>query len=176
MRESAPSWPVCRSAPSRRQMSTSATIGGKESGLRSRNQGWSLNTAIPPLKVVNLMHTWPLWPHTGATSAESQMVPSTPISPRSPHATYCGDAAAVGQGRLGQALPGERSSLEVSGRPCHSNSGHPLDPLPTLPPFAHIPAAQPCNPLGNPSSPGSMHATHDGGGQAAKKRAKAAKP
>lgn len=90
-----------------------------------------------PSKVVNLMHTWPLWPHPGATSAESQMVPSSPISPRSPHATYCGDAAAVGQGRLGQALPGERSSLEVSGGPCHSNSGHPLDPLPTLPPFAH---------------------------------------
>ena len=39
-----------------------------------------------------------------------------PASPLYPHATYGGDAAAVGQSRLGQALPGEKSSIGVKKR------------------------------------------------------------
>ena len=39
--------------------------------------------------------------------------PSLPASPRYPHGTYGGDAAAVGQSRLGQALPGEKSRTGV---------------------------------------------------------------
>lgn len=128
-----------------------------------------------PPSAALLVHTWP--PTRHRVSRETDGSPPSPTSPASPHATYGGDAAAVRQSRLGQALPGERNSLRmrwcsVPQRPRRSSSrlaAHTLSiPL--------HPAAQPCNPLRNPSSPGSVHATHDGGGQAAKKRARIGTP
>ena len=98
----------------------------------------------------------------------------------SPQATYGGHAAAVRQSRLGQALPGERKSrnnvvVVVASATINYNI-NPLNSLPTRPPFPLTPRPELCNPLRNPSSPGSVHATHDGGGQAAKKRARVGKP
>lgn len=98
-----------------------------------------------------------------------RMVP--PPSSRSPHATYGGNASPIRQCRLGQALPGKRR-LRMRWRSLPQQpKQHPLDPLPTFPPSPHVRGTA-LNPVGNPSSPGSMHATHDGGVQAAEKRAK----
>lgn len=73
------------------------------------------------------------------------MASSSPTCPRSPHATYGGDAAAVGQSRLGQALPGERSSLRAKWSvPQQPRTSSPR-PAAHTPSFPLIPDAEPCN-------------------------------
>lgn len=98
---SGPSWPTCRSAPSRRQTSTSATAHGGEGGLRPRSRAGAQGARCPLPAPTRL--------------APRDRCQSPPDSSRSPCATYGGHAAAVGQRRLGQALPGERSSAAVRG-------------------------------------------------------------
>lgn len=100
-----PFLPVCRSAPSRRQKWASATVRGEKAALRREKSGMEPKRSGPlsTLKTA-LMHTW-------SPSSEELMAkppPPPPGSPRYPHGTYGGHAAAVGQSRLGQALPGEK--------------------------------------------------------------------
>lgn len=59
-RESGPSWPVCRSAPSRRQTSTSATVYEKKLALgRETREGTEARPSSPPSAALLSMHTWP---------------------------------------------------------------------------------------------------------------------
>lgn len=81
VRESGPSWPVCRSAPSRRQTSTSATVYGKETGLTTRNQRWFRNCRPHhPQRRSSCTHG----PRPGTESPEKRMAAPPPRLLRRP--------------------------------------------------------------------------------------------
>lgn len=100
-----------------------------------------------------------------APSSRTQTASHAALQPSA--STHRGDATAVGQRRLGQALP-ENISIGSKAAARTLSSPTVLSPAARIllsPPRAPSPTIQ----VEAAGSPGSVHATHDGGGLAAKR-------